>query len=144
MSLVKMVEKARERYHSHHGDWQDVIDAIVKLVPKRDMAKFGEFCNEEEYGLGGYDNDGVTNLRMALDIKKEDENGLEDNSNGGHRGWYEDTPAQCAPRDGFLARKMWKGYKDWLDHHPEELERFKQFVVRSWSFTVLVQHVINY
>ena len=89
-ALFKAVEKAKECYHSDHSEWQDVIDAIVELVPKRDMAKFDEFCNFEEYGLEEHNNDGVTDLRMVLGNNEEDEDCIDDDSNGWGGGCYED------------------------------------------------------
>ena len=129
-ALLKAVGIARDCYGGDRLNCKYVIGigAVVERVPKRNMAKFEEFCNYEEYGLGEYDDGGVIDLRRAIDLNEDYE---ASNSNTRHDGWYEDTPAQRDAHNGFLAREMWKGYKDWLKLCPDKLERFNQFVVRS-------------
>ncbi len=62
----------------------------------------------------------------------DDENEGDEDSDNVRAEWFEDYDDQDAC-DGYLAQEMWKGYKDWLVNRPEELERFKDFIVRSCS-----------
>ena len=127
MALVKRVDIESERRYNDSSYWPGVIEAVNDLVPEKDMKKFKEFCNWGEYGLGEYADDDVNNLMMGLNAGK-DEDG-DDNSDNMRADLFEETQAYRDARDRYLAREMWKGYRDWLRNRPDELEQFKEFMV---------------
>ena len=86
-----------------------------------------EFCNWGEYGLGEYADDDVNDLMMSLNAGKEEDG--DNDSDNMHTDLFGESQAYRDARDGYLAREMWKGYRDWLSNRPGELEQFKQFMV---------------
>jgi hypothetical protein len=74
----------------------------------------------------------------------DDEKEEDDDSGNMHADRFEDNETESNARDGYLAQEMWKAYKDWLSNRPEELERFKKFMVRSCSFIVFVRRAAKY
>ena len=96
------------------------------------MEKFKEFCNWGEYRLNKYDGNIVDDLKRVFSTGNEEE-GDKDSDNV-RMEWFEDYEDHNA-RDGYLAQEMWKEYKNWLGNRPDEMERFKDFMVRRYSFS---------
>ena len=129
-AVDKAVDIAKERHLDDTLHWEDVIKAVADLLPKEDMEKFKEFCNWGKYGLDESDGDIVEDLKRVFGTGDENE-GDEDSDNVCAE-WFEDFDDQDAC-DGYRAQEMWKAYKNWLGNRPDEMERFKDFMVRSCS-----------
>ena len=135
-ALIKVVDVARECRLNDPTHWPGVIEAINDLLPKGDMEKFKKNCNWGEYGLSEYNGDKVDDLKMGFGTDDEEEE--DDDSDNVHTERFEDNKTERNAHDGYLAKEMWKVYRDWLVNRPEELEGFKEFMVRSCSFIVFV------
>ncbi len=127
MALAKAVDVAWERRYNDSLYWPFVIEAIYDLVPEQDMKKFKALCISGECGLGEYDDDEVNDLMNGLKGGKEEDN--EEDSDNMRLEQFKESQAYHDARDGYLEREMWKGYRDWLNNHPDELEKFKEFMV---------------
>ena len=141
-AIVKAVSFAKERYLNAPRDWQEVIDAVNSLLPKREIENFKEFCAWAEYGLNEYDANHVNDFEMILNGNDEKEEEVYDSDNM-PTDRFKETEKESDVHDGFLAKEMWKGYKEWLSNRPEELECFEKFMVRSCLFIVFVRHTTN-
>ena len=124
---------AKERYLNAPGEWQDVLNTVNSLFPRKDIEKFKEFCTYAEYGLSESDSDHVCDYKLILNGDKEDEEEMYDSDNM-PADLFEETEREREVREGYLAQEMWKGYKEWLGRRPQELERFEQFMVRNFFF----------
>ena len=60
-----------------------------------------------------------------------------DNEDDGGEYTRRSARTQRLAHKGYLAKQMWEGYKEWLDHHPKELEIFKRFEVRIFITVML-------
>ncbi len=69
----------------------------------------------------------MNNLMMGFNAGKEEDG--DDDSDNIRADLFQETQAYRDARDGYLACEMWKGYRDWLSNHPDELEQFKEFMV---------------
>ena len=124
-ALNKTADAAMEHFKGNTDGWASVIKAIYDLYPARDMAKFTDYCDEEEYGLVESNKNGISDLWIALDVENEDEFDGE---------WY----ARKGPllrhlaHEGYLAQQMWAEYVKWLEHRPKDLGKFKEFKVRHF------------
>ena len=74
----------------------------------------------------------VAILKGHGQIGEEDEEEMYDSDNM-PADLFKETERERKVREGYLAREMWKGYKEWLGRRPQELERFEQFMVRNFS-----------
>ncbi len=133
----------KKRHLNMPGDWQEVIDAVNSLLPKRDIENFKEFCTWAEYGLNEYDADHVNDFEIILNGDDEEEEEVYDSDNM-PADRFKETKTESDVHEGFLAKEMWKGYKEWLSNRPEELELFKEFMVRSCSSIVFIRHATKY
>ena len=109
-----------------------MIDTINSLLPKKDIERFKEYCTRSEYDLSEYDADPAHDFELILNGDEEDEEEMYDSDNV-PADLFEETERERKVREGYLAREMWKGYKEWLGRRPQELERFEQFMVRNFS-----------
>jgi len=109
-----------------------VIDTINSLLPKKDIERFKEYCTRSEYDLSEYDADPAHDFELILNGDEEEEEEMYDSDNV-PADLFEETERERKVREGYLAREMWKGYKEWLGRRPQELERFEQFMVRNFS-----------
>ena len=50
-ALNKTAEAVMKHFEGDANGWASAIEAIYELYPARDMTKFTEYCDEEEYGL---------------------------------------------------------------------------------------------
>ena len=107
------------------------------LLPKKDVEKFKEFCAYAEYGLSECDADHVHDYELILNGDEEDEEEVY-NLDNMPADRFEETEKEKEVREGFLAKEMWKGYKEWLSCRPEESESFENFLVRNCSFIMFV------
>ncbi len=122
-ALNKTADAAMEHFEGETDGWSSVIEAIYELYPARDMTKFTEYCDEEEYGLVESDKNGISDLWLTLDVESEDEFDGE--------GYARKGPVlRRLAHEGYLAKQMWAEYVEWLGHRPEDLEKFKDFEVR--------------
>ncbi len=132
-AIVNTISLAKERYLNAPEEWRDVIETVNSLFPKKDIEKFKELCTCAEYGLSESDSDYVRDYELVLNGDKEDEEEMYDSDNM-PADLFEETERDREVREGYLAQKMWKGYKEWLGRRPQELERFEQFMVRNFFF----------
>ena len=132
-AIVKAIGLAKERYLNAPGEWQDVIDTVNSLLPKKDIKKVKEFCACAEYKLSECDADHVRDYEIILNGDEEDEEEVYDSDNM-PADRFKETKREREVHEGYLVKKMWKGYKEWLGRRPQELERFEQFMVRNFSF----------
>ena len=130
-ALDKAVNIAKERRLDDTSRWGDVINEVAGLLPMEDMEKFKGFCDWGKYGLDESDGDLVGDLKRIFGTGEEDEG--DDDSDNVRAEWFEEFEDQDAC-DGYRAGEMWKAYKNWLENRPEEMERFKNFMVRRYSF----------
>ena len=121
--LMKAGNAVMTHYEGNPEAWQAVVDAIYMLFPEADMYAFLGYCDEGDYGLAKSNKDGVIDLMIMFDVDDEDDGGRYARKNA--REWR-------LTHEGHLAKQMREGCKEWLDHHLEELEKFKQFKVRSF------------
>ena len=109
-----------------------MIDTINSLLPKKDIERFKEYCARLEYNLSEYYADPARDFELILNGDKKDEEEMYDSDNV-PADLFEETERERKVREGYLAREMWKEYKEWLGRRPQELERFEQFMVRNFS-----------
>ena len=109
-----------------------MIDTINSLLPKKDIERFKEYCARSEYDLSECDANPTHDFELILNGDEEDEEEMYDSDNV-PADLFEETERERKVREGYLAREMWKGYKEWLGRRPQELERFEQFMVRNFS-----------
>jgi len=109
-----------------------VIDTINSLLPKKDIERFKEYCARSEYDLSECDANPTHDFELILNGDEEDEEEMYDSDNV-PADLFEETEREHEVREGYLAREMWKGYKEWLGRRPQDLERFEQFMVRNFS-----------
>ena len=64
-AIVKAVGFAKEHYLNVPGEWQEVINTVNSLFPKKDIEKFKEFCAYAEYGLSESDGDHVHDYELV-------------------------------------------------------------------------------
>ena len=108
-----------------------MIDTINSLLPKKDIERFKEYCARSEYDLSECDANPAHDFELILNGDEEDEEEMYDSDNV-PADLFEETERERKVREGYLAREMWKGYKEWLGRRPQELERFEQFMVRNF------------
>ena len=135
--IVKAVGFAKEHYLNSPGEWQEIINTVNCLLPKKDIEKFKEFCTCVEYGLSECDTDHVHDFKIILNGDEEDKEEVYDLDNM-PTDRFEETEKEREVLEGFLDKEMWKGYKEWLSRCPEESDRFEKFLVRNCSFIVFV------
>ncbi len=129
MAFVKAVNTAKTRRYNDPSYWPDVYDEVTEIVPEEDMKSFKNYCDWGEHGLGEYAADNIDDFIMCLKVEKD--KGVDDDSDNMPAELFEESEAYQDARDGYLAREMWKGYREWLSHRPGELERFHEFMVSS-------------
>ena len=125
-ALEKTADAAMEHFEGDTSGWSSVIEAIFELYPARDMTRFTDYCDEEEYGLTEHDKNCVSDLWITLDIDSEDE--LEWGEEYARKG----PVLRRLAHEGYRAKQMWAEYAEWLARRPEDLEKFKEFEVRPF------------
>ena len=125
-----------KHFEGNMDGWELVINTIYELFPWKDMTVFAKFCNKEEYGIVESDKDGIINLGIILNVKDDDEYDGE----YAHKG----VIMQRLAHKGYLPKQMWAEHKQWLEHRPKEMERFKQFEVRILYLFVCNFYVLDY
>ena len=129
--LHKTANAAMEHFEGDTSGWSSVIEVICELYPARDMTKFTEYCDEEEYGLTKNDKNCVSDLWLILNIESKDKSEWEEYTRKG-------PVLRRLAHEGYRAKQMWAEYVAWLARHPEDLEKFKEFEVRPFYFVRLL------
>ena len=122
-ALERTADAAMEHFEGDTSGWSSVIEAIFELYPARDMTRFTDYCDEEEYGLTEHDKNCVSDLWLILDMEGKEEYEWEEYARKG-------PVLENLAHEGYLAKQMWAEYVKWLEHRPEDLEKFKEFEVR--------------
>ena len=124
-ALEKTADAAMEHFEGDTSGWSSVIEAIFELYPARDMTRFTDYCDEEEYGLTEHDKNCVSDLWLILDMEGKEEYEWEEYARKG-------PVLENLAHEGYLAKQMWAEYVKWLERRPEDLEKFKEFEVRPF------------
>ena len=128
-ALTNAVDVAWERRYNDSTYWSFVVEAVNDLVSEEEMKKFKALCFSGEFGLGDYDDDEVNDLMNRLKGGSNEDD--EEDSDNMPAELFEDSREFQDARDGYLAREMWKGYREWIRNRPGEQERFREFMVSS-------------
>lgn len=128
-ALTNAVDVAWERRYNDSTYWSFVVEAVNDLVSEEEMKKFKALCFSGEFGLGDYDDDEVNDLMNRLKGGSNEDD--EEDSDNMPAELVEDSREFQDARDGYLAREMWKGYREWIRNRPGEQERFREFMVSS-------------
>jgi hypothetical protein len=101
----------------------------IKRQCKHDCKKKKRKRNLKEEKEYDYDDDEVNDLMNRLKGGSNEDD--EEDSDNMPAELVEDSREFQDARDGYLAREMWKGYREWIRNRPGEQERFREFMVSS-------------
>jgi hypothetical protein len=141
-ALIHIVDHANERFEANCLGWRDVISRANHLLTCRDLGGFAALCNqsfdavEGEYYL--YKNWQFSFLGPPIYIwirngvkghEEDEESNYVGNDNGSWGGGIKSTGG----REYFLVYHQWIAYLEWLQFHPEDAARYRQFEISVYA-----------
>ncbi len=147
-AITRAVNNAHECYDNDPDEWGEVIEAASELLTREDVCRFANLCNagHRDVGLHEYDRVEEHNSSFATrstyyvirhGVLEDDEDVWEDEENP-HMP-FKGEERYTSGRQYFLAYHQWYGYMEWLRQRPWDMQRYREFEVRSsvTSFCVI-------
>ncbi len=139
-ALVYVVDHANKCFEANLLGWRDVISSAHDLLTHSDLEWFAALCNESYDAMEGeyylYKNWQFSFLgrptyiwiRNGVEGHKEDKESNYVGSNNGSWGGSIKSTGGCIY---FIVH--WIAYFEWLQFHPEEAARYRQFEVNAYA-----------
>jgi hypothetical protein len=141
-ALIHVVDHANECFEANRSGWRDMISRANHLLTRHDIGGFAALCNQSFDAMEGeyylYKNwqflflGPPTYIRIRNGVEGHEED-KESNYVGSNDGSWGGGVKSTGGRKYFLMYHHWIAYLEWLQFHPEDAARYRQFEVSVYA-----------
>jgi hypothetical protein len=141
-TLLHIVDHANKCFEANCSVWRDVRSSTNDLLTCRDLERFAALSNEGYDAVEGEDYlcknwqfsflGCPTYIRIRNGVEGHEEDKESDYVGSNDESWGGSIKS-TGGREYFLMYHQWIAYFEWLQFHPEEAARYRQFKVSVYA-----------